>query len=702
MSTEASTTEPAVPPRPARFGPWRREARAFLELFALAGIAFTQPALDILSKNTGVFVTRGSTPLQVLALTLGILVLPALALWGAEVLVGLALPRVRRWVHALAAAGLLGVFALEFVKKQSDLGPTELIAIAVGLGLVGGLLVLRFEVVRLWLRYLSIAPAVFAVLFLFFSPVTTAVFDDQPAAASNVKVGTPHRLVVVVMDEFPTESLLDGTGKIDAALYPNFAALAGQSTWYRNETTVAPYTQTAVPAILSGSYPSDPHALPVAADYPHNLFSLLGGSYKLNVHEVVTSLCTSQLCRETRLSGAGGSGLGGAVEDTVNLWTEFVSPDRTQFSFNEAGAALEAMPTAQRFIRSLRASTSPELDFVHIELPHQPWHYLPTLQDTQNGTLPGAKYLSWSQAWSALSGRERHLLQVQASDTLLGMTIAKLEAVGAWDDSVFVLTADHGVAFTKDQPLRSVSDGNHEQIMWTPLFVKGSHQAEGVVDDRAAISIDVLPTIANMLGVKLPWKLDGHSLLGPPRPDGARRIYQFPDAAIFEPPMAAKPPKGRGYLTYDGPTGFAAVLKSRAAPPGGDPALSIYRVGDFGGLVGRPVASLVAEAVDGPTLVDIQGSGRELRGSVDPRARQIPWAFLEGYLNNLRGNRPLALAVNGVVAGLAEGLELNPQHNGYFFTEVPPALVRPGRNAVAVYAITGTPESPRLDPIPLR
>ena len=97
-------------------------------------------------------------------------------------------------------------------------------------------------------------------------------------------MGRPKRVVMIVMDEFPLASLLDGKGHIDTSLYPNFAALAHDGSWYRNNTTVAPHTTTAVPAILTGRYPND-SGVPIAAEYPHNIFTLLGKQYRMNVHE---------------------------------------------------------------------------------------------------------------------------------------------------------------------------------------------------------------------------------------------------------------------------------------------------------------------------------------------------------------------------------------------------------------------------------
>ena len=41
-------------------------------------------------------------------------------------------------------------------------------------------------------------------------------------------------------------------------------------------------------------------SLPVVGDHPENLFSLLGGSYSLNVHEAVTALCPRSSCPRDR------------------------------------------------------------------------------------------------------------------------------------------------------------------------------------------------------------------------------------------------------------------------------------------------------------------------------------------------------------------------------------------------------------------
>jgi hypothetical protein len=670
----------------------RREAPSFLELFALCGIAIVQPLLDILSKNTGLFITRGTTAFQAVALVLVIAFVPPLIGWCVELTVGALVPRARRMTHAVLAAAIIGVIVMEAAKKATSLGVAPLIVLAVIGGVVGGAAILRSSIVRQFVRYLAFAVPIFALLFLGASPVTDVVFSSHPASAANVGFKTPHRVVLVVMDEFPDMSLLDGNGHVDKQLFPNFASLERESTWYRNETTVAPYTELAVPAILTGQYPKRPDAVPFVSDYPENLFTMFGKAYSLNVHEAVTRLCPERLCTGSSQSG----GFSSLVTQSADLWGQFASPQRTQFSFDEGEGTKTALRVANQFVSSLHPSSKLSLDFVHIELPHEPWHYLPNLQDSlATGKIQGATYLSWSSQAAADAARQRHLLQVQASDTLFGQIVAKLKRIGAYDDSLVIMTADHGVAFTRDEPLRSVSRNNYPQIMWPPLFVKYPGQHAGVIDDRPAESVDIMPTIADVVGATIPWRVDGQSLRAAPRAEFPRRMYQW-GAHAYEPPNALKAPAGRDYLEFDGAAGFAEVLRARAAPPGADASLRIYRDAPFGDLVGREVTPLIH---DEPGREKAALSSRSLFDRVDPNSPRIPWAYGEGFFNDLNGSSPVAIALNGRIVAVTTAESLDSKGNAFFTYIIPPELVRPGGNVPSVYLIRGSARDPSLDPV---
>jgi Sulfatase len=681
---------------PAARSRWHDEARAFVDLFALSGIAIAQPMLDLLSKNTGVFVSAGTTPVQLLLLVGAILFVLPTAAWLAEMFVGAVAPPARRWFHGALCGVFVATVALESVKKATSLSSSRLIIMAVAAGVVAAALVSFVTLVREFLRVLAVAPLVFAFLFVAASPATRVVFDTKTSAATGAVAVHPHRVVVVVVDAFPEESLLDGSGHVDAELFPNIARFASDSTWYRNETTVAPWTQNAVPAILTGMYPKDSRAIPTSADYPRNLFTLLGGPYVVNAHESVTRLCPSNVCATSGSSG----GLGGLVSQSVHLWQKYASPKRTTASLTDSAAAMGiAISPTEEFMQSLRPSKDPRLDFVHIVSPHQPWHLLPTLQDTENTALaPGSEYFSWTDPNLAAAGRERHLLQVQALDKLLGRLFSRLKQIDAYKDSMIVLTADHGASFASGQPTRAATDANYAQIMWPPLFIKYPDQTSGTIDDRPAQSVDILPTIADVVGAKIGYSIDGRSLLGAPRTEGSRPLIQWYPKFL----AGAAESVGDTPLEFDGKSGFAQVLSARAATPSGDPALRVYRDagGDYGALLGQTIGP---RERDEPGPLSVYVSGRPELQKVDPAAHVASWAYHVGYVYNTHVSMPMAIGIDGKIVAVARTASLAKGKATFVFTFVlPPQLVRPGRNDLTVYAIHGSPSAPTFDPIPFR
>jgi hypothetical protein len=120
--------------------------------------------------------------------------------------------------------------------------------------------------------------------------------DTEPAPSAPADdSGIEHpSVVMLVLDELPTKSLIDEQSRIDATRYPNLAALAAESTWYRHHTTLSPVTTNAVPSLLSGIEPTA--SAPTNEEHPDNLFSLLAPTHELEVLESATALCTYESC----------------------------------------------------------------------------------------------------------------------------------------------------------------------------------------------------------------------------------------------------------------------------------------------------------------------------------------------------------------------------------------------------------------------
>ena len=441
------------------------------------------------------------------------------------------------------------------------------------------------------------APIVFLGLFLFVSD-TARLLDST--AAHAVTVEDPSPVVMLVLDELPLVTLLAADGTIDEALFPNFAALAADSHWFRHTTSVASTTMYAVPAMLSGILPSEDQAA-IAADHPDNLFTLLGDTYDLDVTESVTRLCPGSLCPDDDFTGAG---LRGLLADARNVMKARVRPDADAeitagFVEEVAGETPEGNDAARldkdtaanhpaRFAIDARGARRSTIDptalhYLHLLLPHVPFRYLEDGTsyeefDPDYGRFVGVWYLPEVAALA----RQRHLLQAMYTDRLLGELVATLQSQGTYDDVTLVVAADHGISFTPDQSSRGAIGSDQQpigvasQLMYVPFFLKEPAQAAGDVVDANVWTVDVLPTIADVLDVEIPWAVDGRSALGEPRPEGPTSFY----LNSFEPSGT-----DLGVLQEaDSRELWTAALQltiDRAFPPGADPSdpLRPWRVG---------------------------------------------------------------------------------------------------------------------------
>ncbi|HEU4898643.1 MAG TPA: sulfatase, partial [Actinomycetota bacterium] len=253
---------------------------ALVELFVLSGFAIAQPLLEVTGKSPDFFLFRRADRLDIVLLVLGVILLPALAIWALELAVGVISERVRRFLHLAAIFGLFTLLAVQVAKKLTDLRGPVLVGIALAAGVLAAALYARKSWVRLWLRYLAPAPVLFALLFLLLSPTSRLVLPTraEPTAGGATPAAAPGShppVVMILFDEFPLSSLLDAKGQIDKRVYPNFAELAGQSTWYRNATGVSGFTPWAMPAMLTGNYPAKVKA-PSYTEYPDNMLTLFG------------------------------------------------------------------------------------------------------------------------------------------------------------------------------------------------------------------------------------------------------------------------------------------------------------------------------------------------------------------------------------------------------------------------------------------
>jgi Sulfatase len=503
-----------------------------LHLGALWAFAFVQPLFDVLGQQAQFFVARGNTTADIVIFALVFTFVPpallAALVWAAG--------RIRPALGDGLQLVLIGLLAAAIVLPPLGevLGGTWLALVpAVLVGAGAAVLYARAAPARSFLTVLSPAPLLFLVLFLAVSPVSELVLPSGGAEAIAGARTSKTPVVMVVFDELPATSLMDARDRVDARRYPAFASLARDATWYRETSTVAGRTTEAVPALLTGRRPREGD-LPTATDHPGSLFTLLSRSHRLEVVEPITDVCPRDLCAESRPSmprrmRSLGSDLrivslhlllpddlSGGLPPIDRDWHGFAgegepgstpSTQRRKALINEVFRRLGQDDPPARFEQILRAvdggGARPPLLFLHTSLPHVPWRYLPDGREYGAAT-PGLEEGWWTgPQWQADQAFQRHLLQLEFTDRLLGRLLDRLRAAGLYERALVVVTADHGVGFRAGDRRRAPTPTNLHDVANVPLFVKTPGQVEGAAVDGVVRTIDVLPTIARELGIRL-------------------------------------------------------------------------------------------------------------------------------------------------------------------------------------------------------
>jgi hypothetical protein len=499
-------------------------------------------------------------------------------------------------------------------------------------------------------------PLAAAVLAVALSPALACSSGERAARhAPGAAASTPARphVVLLIMDEFPSDSLLDRSGRIDPVRYPNFAALAANATWFRNAYASYDSTTKAVPLILDGMRPR-PGTSPERRDHPRSIFDMFGRrGYRVVASEEATALCPPRLCR-------------GAPTRRPAIIPNLIGGRRERF---------------ERFVRDIRPGSRPGFWVKHVLLPHGPYMYLPSGARTREGPrdlLPGMLTVpGFHDAFLTRHNEQRYLLQLGFVDGLLGRLLRRLHRLDMYDETLIAVTADHGFAWQVGvKTRRSVSPSNVEELAPVPLIVKAPGQRRGRMSRAYARTLDVAPTIADVLGFRLGYRADGRSALS--RAVGRRRSVRLPTRDF----SAVVRISGRRWEARR-----RRVVRRRLRQLGWGDWSSLYTgIGPNRRLLGREAGALAGASATGVRAsIAMAGSFAGVR-----RASGIVPAQIAGDLRGGKGGerRDLAVAVNGRIEAVGRSFYLAGDATEHYALMVPEQALREGANSVELYEVT--------------
>ncbi len=699
-------------------------SRSFV-ILGLSGLAVTQPLLDLFGRNPQFFIAGNYSRAQIILFAVLIALVPALVGICLTSVATVLNRRAGTVVFAIVTALLGAAFLLALLRTLE----VDSVALVFTLALAGGVgiavLIARARGVRLLVSYLAVANLLFVGSFLFFSPTSDLLAGGGETSDELGVIEVPPvegPVVLLVLDEFPAATIMRADGSLNSDRYPGFAELARVSTWFRNASSPYNRTHHAVPMILTGTV-GDEDDMPTYQTNPRNLFTLLGDDIPVRRYEPVTAMCPPSVCEP-----AAHQPLTQAIEDASVVYGHRVLPtsiradlpaiDTSWGDFganeNEAGTRVvsevedESDPSISMFdgasdvhpferaltkFRHLRETDegsvrgqaavmaeettaidgSPGLHFVHALLPHVPWMLSRTgmlaSRETRNEDDPDAPGFAFRIRFDY----QRHSMQLGATDTLIGELLDHLRSLPTWEDTLLVVTSDHGLSLTPPDVGRfTVTDANRDEVYRVPLFIKAPGQLRGDIRDDSAQTIDVLPSIVDLLDIDTQWTFDGHSLY-----DGS--------TAHTEPQVSPDV------------DGAIAIARRHAEDfPYGDDWTALAAVGDNGDLVGRRVDEL---AVGEPSRYRATLSDQSIFADLPTANGLVPYVLVGSVAasDGPKDEPPeLLAAVNGTVAGVVGGYRADGGR--WAFVGYVADFYRDGANEVELYEVVRDGSSVTLHP----
>ena len=577
-----------------------------LHIFSLSSFVVAQSIYDQLGHQSGYLVDPRARPAAIAGVVVVLsLVLPGLIV-GLESLAGWRSRRFRESLHLGVVQIFASLMGLQILRRIEVFPGWVEVLLGLGMGCGFAVCYARFANIRLLVTMALIGVLAFPGWLAWELKGADSTIAHR---AMRVEGADPAPVVFVVFDEFCGGALMTPNREIDASRFPHFAALRHEATWYRKAASVSPTTVRALPSILTGNLLTTQFASE-ASRLPQNLFSLLAsaGEYEIVAFEPISALAPSR-------SSDARVGFQSLLLDTRAMLNVLglvylyeITPDDFHHHLPVIPSVWFGMHDSNRVVRSAKRGSfrygwtdkrdeqvehflecidqTPQsvLYFAHFLIPHAPWCYFPTGtryaedRDSQDRLCLEDSSLKMSDELGEIQNQQRHLLQVMYVDQQLGRLVERLKEQGIWDRCLLIVTADHGVSFRPGQDRREYTGGNTEDILSIPLFIKLPQQTQGEISDLPVQSIDLLPTVMDVVGIQPVIPMMGRSVRDPQVASrnsvvvhDAQYNLSFPISTLDHAPVSA-------------------LIEKRFGS--GTDRWNLFRIGPHAEWLGQPISSL--------------------------------------------------------------------------------------------------------------
>jgi arylsulfatase A-like enzyme len=312
--------------------------------------------------------------------------------------------------------------------------------------------------------------------------------DDRQKPVAARQVPPPANVVIVAIDTLRADRLgVAGYQRDGKSLTPNLDKLAGQSAYFKTVYAQAPNTPRSFPSIFASRYPSQIKVDKEFQNYANPL------DENLFLFEVLKAagMKTEGFASHFYFDRAPGIRQGFDSFDNEGALDIAGS--------NKDSASPRIVPKVEARLAELARGKDRFAMFVHLFEPHSTYMAHPEFP------LPPRAGLV-----------EKYDYEIAFADSWAGRVFDAIDKNNLTDSTLVVVLSDHGEAFgvhkVAGQKMYFHGQTLYDELLRVPVIMRLPGAKPVAVDDPTML-IDLGPTVLDMLGLAIPDKMVGRSLL---------------------------------------------------------------------------------------------------------------------------------------------------------------------------------------------
>lgn len=308
----------------------------------------------------------------------------------------------------------------------------------------------------------------------------------------------PASVLIIMIDTLRADHL--GSYGYERETSPNIDRLASEGVRFERAYSVAPWTNPTIASIFTGQYPRA-----VLQPTKHK------EAIRISLPDEVETLAE-------RVESAGIRTIGLVDHPGISRGRGYAQGFQEYVYLGKEGGFGAWEDADSDFIRDRVRSTLAGLEhdrfllYLHLIYPHRPYTPPPPFQGSFGPEAPGKRYGRASKA-VAKKMSNAYDAEILRADHLVGEIIEDMQDLGLLESTWVVLLSDHGEGFGEHGRLEH-GNSFFDELLRVPLIVLPPQRARRpqVVTEPVS-TIDVFPTLLDILGLPVPETASGDSLL---------------------------------------------------------------------------------------------------------------------------------------------------------------------------------------------